>query len=345
MVEGLNLKYSLMLIPVTMFIYITAISNPIIKLICKGSYCRESMHSVFDEDFGDYDNYTMWRNGDASLQSNGSVTLVKFNHGFVSCDSNCDDCTWQEDPPEICEDYNDTEYQLLLDDLDYLSVHENDYNYTLPSYLVPGCKCRDWCSDCDNDLVSLPGDEDGYHRHAHDYWHQLELRCEVWELELNSTDSEMCKLFRTFKFNMALTLSAFFWLFSVLALMMFLEYTNFHIFYDGKCKCCFISPAVKKTFFTILLILPVTFMLIVWLRLNNGDIEDMLTKYFNLIGAEFEYDWNTRGFHLFWISIGLGILSVIVMLLSGTTQRHLRTIINYRRGVEYEGVDWKPHQS
>jgi len=345
MVQGLDVKHSVLLIPVTLFCYLTAILNPIISLECTQPNCRKAMRSEYDDDFGDYDSYDDWRNGTANLQSDGNVTLIKFKHGYVKCNSDCDDCEGKDDASESCDDYNDTEYELLLVDLENLAATETDYNYTLPSYLVPDCSCRDWCSACDgDDLVSLPGDE-GYHRHMQNYWHKLEQSCEEWQIEFGTDGNEMCDLFQNFYFTMSLTLLAFGWLLGVLALLMFMEYTNFHIFYNGRCKCCFISPKVKKALFTVLLVAPVLFMLYVQLNLVLGNTTEMLDKYFDLVGADFEYDWITRGFVMFWISIGLGIISVVVMMLSGTTERHLRTVVNYRRGVEYEGVNWKPHLS
>jgi len=340
MVVGLDIKYAVMLIPLTMFFYLTAILNPIITLRCKGVDCRPRMRSEFDDDFDGFGNYTHWRNGSASLQSNGNVTLIKFNHGFVKCDSKCDDCAGKDDASETCTDYNDTLYERMLDAL-------ADANENLPNYLMPNCSCRDWCSGCDDsDLVSLPGDEDGKHRHMQNNWHKLQKYCEEWEQDLGSVDgeSEMCNLFNTFYYTMVLTVIGFCWLGAVLALMMFMEYTNFHIFYDGKCKCCFRTPWFKKILFTVLLTAPVSFMFFVWYIIVYGDTtEVLLTKYFDLIGAEFDYDWDTTGVLMFWISMGLAILSILVMMFSGTTHRHLRTIISYRRGVEYHGVSWKPH--
>jgi len=340
MVEGLNLSNSLLLVPVTMFFYLTAILNPIIILKCTGPNCRVKMRSEFDDDFGDYDSYDDWRNGTVSLQSDGNVTLIRFKHGFVRCDSDCDDCGWKDDTPETCDDYDDIAYNTLLDDLE-------TYNETLPSYLNPNCSCRHWCDNCDADeLVSLPGDEDdGYHRHMQDYWYVLKWNCDGWEEEFGTDDGELCNLFRTFNFTMTLTVIAFVWLGAVLALMLFMEYTNFHIFNNGKCKCCFISTFWKKVLFTVLLMAPVSFMLIVWMMLVYGNTEEMLDKYFDVVGAEFEYDWMTRGCVMFWISIGFGILSIVAMISAGTTTRHLRTVIDYRRGVEYSGVNWKPHMS
>lgn len=345
MVKGLNLKYSVMLIPATLFFYITAILNPVILLKCVGDNCREKMRSEFDDDFGDYANYSDWRNGNASLQSDGNVTLMKFNHGYVKCNSDCDSCGWKDDDDDWCNDYNDTEYEELLADLANLSATVDDYNYTLPFYLDPDCSCREWCSGCDeSDLVSLPGD-DGLHRHTQDWWLELHKHCEKWEAEFGSEENEMCELFHSFTLTMKLTIIAFALLAAVLALMMFMEYTNFHIFYNGKCKVCFISPNAKKALFSILLIAPVSFMVYIYMVLRFGDTEELLNKYFDLIGAEFEYDWNTQGFRMFWISIALGCLSIVVMLFAREHQRHMRTIIGYKRGIPYEGGVWQPHPS
>jgi len=347
MVVGLDIKYSVMLIPVTMFFYLTAIMNPIIELKCVGPNCRKRMHSKFDKNFSRFDSYEEWRNGSESLQSDGNVTLIRFSHGYVKCDSDCDDCEGKDGASETCTNYNDTEYQLLLDGMENLTESVIGFNHTLPTYLEPNCNCRDWCTNCDDyDLVSLPGDEDGLHRHMQNFWNKLQTNCKAWEMEFGSSDGEMCKLFERFYFTMALTVIGFVWLGAVLVLMMFMEYTNFHIFNDGKCKCCFRTPRFKKILFTVLLTAPVSFMMYIGLKLMYvGNTEELLDKYFELVGAEFEYDWDTRGVTMFWISMALALLSIVVMMLTGTTQRHLRTIINYRRGVEYNGVSWKPHMS
>jgi len=347
MVVGLNLKYSLMLIPATMFFYLTAILNPIIILKCDGPNCRERMRSEFDTYFGIYTDYDHWRNGSSSLQSDGNVTLVWFSHGHVKCDSNCTDCAWQDEVSDTCTDYNDTQYEHLKITLENLTNTINDdYNYTLPSYLEPNCHCRAWCSECDHyNLVSLPGDEDGKIRHVQNYWNKLVKYCEEWEENFGSDEGVMCHLFNTFYITQMLTITAFVWLGCVLALIMFMEYTNFHLFYGGKCKVCFISVRTKKMLFTMLLVAPLTFMMYIGMRLLHGDTELLLTKYFDLVGAKFEYDWDTRGVKTFWVSMGLAFLSIIVMMLSGKTPRHLRIVANYRRGVEYAGVPWKPHMS
>jgi len=363
MVDGLDVKYSMMLVTVTMFFYITAMLNPIIKLHCDGPNCRNRMQSVFDSDFGIYDNYANWRNGTANLQSDGNVTLMRFHHGYVKCDHRCKDCEGVENASEMCTDYDDTEYQLLLLNLTRLNdsyskfnhthltendetLHKNwsNFSWTIPGYLVPNCECREWCKDCsDLNLVSLPGDK---YRHVQNYWNELEKDCLKREEALNSTEGVMCDMFQTFWFTMALTLTGFGWLGAVLLLMMFMEYTNFHIFYGGKLKCCFISIRVKKALFTVLLSAPVTFMLYIWIKLRHvGDTEEMLTKYFDLIEAQFVFDWKTRGVYMFWISMALGTLSVMAMMMAGKTTRHLRTIIDYRRGVEYKDGNWKPHSS
>jgi len=351
MVDGLDIKHSVMLIPLTMFFYLTAMLNPVILLKCKGPNCRVRMHSIFDDFNGTSDgfsNYSEWRNGRANLQSDGNVTLIKFNHGYVRCDSNCDDCEGRKDADKKCKDYDDTSYQLLVGTSKNLTHFFNDTNYSIPDFLIPECDCKDWCSGCDPDFVALPVDEDdGLHRHAFNYWNKLLKNCEEWELEygIRSDGGEMCDLFNAFSLTMALTVIGFIWLGAVLTLMMFMEYTNFHIFYGGKCKFCFRTPLFKKILFTVLLTAPVSFMMWTMVQLRYGDTELYLDKYFDLIEAEFNYDWDTRGIKMFWVSIGLAILSIIVMMMSGTTQRHLRTVINYRRGVVYNGVDWKPHMS
>jgi len=347
MVVGLDIKYSVMLIPVTMFCYLTAIMNPIIILRCKGPHCRKRMRSKYDsfDDDERFDNYDEWLNDSVSLQANGNVTLIKFNHGYVKCDSNCDDCKDKDGAKATCENYNDTEYQSLLLDLANYSIFDIDIPEHLPDYLNKNCSCRDWCSRCDDtDLVALHADEDGLPRHVNGYWNRLQTHCKTWQSDGFDTDSnELCALFDNFYWTMALTIGGFAWLGVVLALMMFMEYTNFHIFYDGKCKFCFRTPCFKKILFTVLLIAPVSFMMVVGIQLKFGNTEDLLNKYFELIGAEFEYDWDTRGVIMFWISMGLAITSILVMILSGKTRRHLRTVISYKRGVEYEGVSWKPH--
>jgi len=349
MVAGLDIKYAVMLIPLTMFCYLTAIMNPMIILRCKGPLCRKRMRSKFDDfsDDPDYANYEEWLS-DSSLQANGNVTLIKFNHGYVICDYNCDDCKGKEDASAACANYNDTEYQSVLKDLEDLSSEypdDPDIPDHLPAYLNKNCSCRDWCSGCDDtNLVALPGDEDGRPRHVNGYWNKLQTHCKMWQRDgFETEDNEMCALFDRFYWTMALTVGAFVSLGAVFFLMMFMEYTNFHIFYDGKCKVCFRTPRFKKILFTFLLVAPVSFMLIVGIRLQYGNTEDLLEKYFELVGAHFEYDWDTRGVIMFWISMGLAMTSILVMIFAGTTQRHLRTVITYKRGVEYEGVSWKPH--
>lgn len=348
MVVGLDVKYSVMLVPVTMFCWITAMLNPIIMLKCVGPNCRVKMRSKYD-DFGiDYQNYSQWRGGDnISLQSDGNVTLMRFNHGYVKCDNSCDDCEGKENASETCTDYNDTEFQLLLElleDLNETKDEDDTFNYSLPYWLRPNCSCKDWCAHCDDqDYVQLPGD--GKPRTMQNYWNELSKHCRQWEEELDSAEGQMCKLFRRFYITMILTVIGILQLGIVLVLMMFMEYTNFHIFYGGKCKCCFISVRVKKVLYTVLLIVPVTFMLVVGVTLALGNTDEMLKNYFELIGAEFVLNWNTRGVYMFWISMALGALSIVVMMMSGRTERHLRTIINYRRGVVYSDGNWKPHSS
>jgi len=336
-----------MLVPVTMFFYITAMLNPIIELECIGEdTCRDSMHSKYDDNFAKYKNYSHWRGGNnVSLQSHGNVTLMRFNHGYVKCDSSCDDCEGKENASETCTDYNDTEFQLLLELLDELNEDENDpFNYSLPYWLRPNCSCKDWCAQCDDqDYVQLPGD--GKPRTMQNYWNELSKHCRHWEEELGSTEGEMCKLFRSFYITMVLTVIGILQLGIVLVLMMFMEYTNFHIFYGGRCKCCFISLRKKKVIYTFLLVVPVTFMLVVGVSFTYGNTDDMLKNYFDLIGAEFHLHWNTKGVWMFWISMALGTLSIVVMMMSGKTTRHLRKIINYRRGVVYDEGNWKPHSS
>jgi len=335
-----------MLVPVTMFFYITAMLNPIIKLKCVDN-CRVQMRTEYDDDFGPWDDYAHWRGGDnVTLQSNGNVTLMRFNHGYVKCDTSCDDCEGKENVSETCTDYNDTEFQQLLQKLEDLrETYKDSRNYTLPYWLNPNCSCKVWCSKCDDqDYVALPGD--GKPRQMQNYWNELGKHCREWEQQLNSTKGgEMCKLFDTFQMTMALTVCGILMLGLVLMLMMFMEYTNFHIFYGGRCKFCFISVRAKKVLFTVLLTVPVTFMLVVGVTLVYGNTDEMLNNYFTLIGANFELDWNTNGVYMFWISMALGILSILVMMISGKTTRHLRTIINYRRGVVYSDGNWKPHSS
>jgi len=346
MVDGLDVKYSVMLVSVTMFTYITAMLNPYIMLKCKGDSCREKMRTEYDDDFGDFQTYSDWRAGNITLQSDGNVTLMRFNHGYVKCDSSCDDCEGKENVSETCTDYNDTQFQELLQKLEDLKLTYNDSDYTLPYWLNPNCSCKVWCSRCDaQDYVSLPGD--GKPRTMQNYWNELEKNCRDWEEELGSTDGEMCKLFRSFWVTMQLTVSGILMLGLVLMLMMFMEYTNFHIFYGGKCKFCFIPLRAKKVLFTVLLTVPVTFMLVVGVTLQYGDTNEMLDNYFKLIGAETEFDlvWKTKGVYMFWVSMGLGTLSIVVMIMSGKTTRHRRTIINYRRGVVYSDGNWKPHSS
>jgi len=351
MVVGLDIKYSLMLIPVTLFFYLTAMMNPIIILRCAEPNCRKRMRSVYDdfEDDERFDNYSHWRNGSVSLQANGNVTLISFNHGYVKCGSSCDDCPGKDDASESCENYNDTKYELLLDDLLFYSTIDDNIPDHIPDYLNKNCSCRDWCSNCDDtDLVALPGvpgDEDVSPRHVNGLWTRLQMNCEKWQTGFGTEGNEMCDLFKRFSFTMILTVTGFAWLWAVLALMMFMEYNNFHIFYDGKCKFCFRTPCFKKILFTLLLIAPVSFMMIVGIELKFGNTEELLNNYFELIGAEFEYDWDTRGVIMFFISMALAILSILSMIFAGKTQRHLRTVISYKRGVVYEGVNWKPHMN
>jgi hypothetical protein len=349
MVDGLNIKYSVMLIPATMFFYATAIMNPVIILKCQGHLCRERMHSPFDEfdeDIDDFSSYEKWRvSNTTNLQSDGVVTLLKFSHGYVKCDSNCDDCAGWENASDTCKDYNDTEYQSLLDTLQRLSEEPDSSSFfELPSYLQPNCSCKDWCEYCDeSNLVSLPGDN-GKHRHTQNYWNELQKNCEKWEEQFESDKDEMCNLFSAFTVTMKLTIVGFTWLLAVLVLMMFMEYTNFHIFYKGKCKFCFRTPLFKKILFTVLLTAPVAFMMVTMAQLRYGRTEELLDEYFKLVGdTKFVYDWETRGILMFGLSMASALLSIVVMMMSGTKERHLRTVINYRRGVEYEGVDWKPH--
>jgi len=346
MVLGLNIKYSVMLIPVTMFFYLTAIMNPVIILRCDGPHCRKKMRSIYDdfEDDEKFEDYEEWRNGTANLQANGNVTLLSFKHGYVICDSNCNDCKGKDDASEACENYNDTKYELLLEDLRDLAEEDDRIDDHLPEFMNKNCSCRDWCANCDDtNLVALPGPDDGLPRHVNDYWNELQKNCKTWQIDFGAEDNEMCNLFDRFYRTMALTLVGFCWLLAVLFLMMFMEYTNFHIFYNGKCKFCFRTPRFKKILFTVLLIAPVSFMLIVGLELKSGDTEELLNNYFELVGAKYQYDWDTRGVIMFWISMGLAITSILSMILTGTTERHLRTVISYKRGVVYEGVSWKPH--
>merc|ERR1719233_944301 len=169
------------------------------------------MHSKFDNFtlVEKYDSYDEWRNGSASLQSDGNVTLLKFSHGYVKCDSNCDDCEGKDDATEKCADYNHTEYKDLLETLEFLTENVPSYNWTLRSYLKLDCKCKDWCSDCDDkNLVSLPGDEDGNKRHMQNNWYKLKMHCKDWETRFNNNGT-MCKLFDKFSLTMNLTVIGF----------------------------------------------------------------------------------------------------------------------------------------
>jgi len=358
MVVGLEIQYSVCLIPVTMLFYLTALLNPIIKLECTGPHCRSKMHSRFDifTRNDSYNSYDEWRNGTSSLQSDGTVTLLKLTHGYVKCEENCDDCEDKETAEVKCENYNDTQYKELLATLEKLNEKlPAKYNWTLPSYLKLDCKCKDWCPECDHhNLVSLPGDKDGKLQ-VQTYWYQLwgdycfDTQNETWQegsVESKNNDT-MCKLFKRFFIIMTLTVIGFLWLGAVLVIMMFVEYINFHIIFDGKCKFCFCTPCFKKILFTGILTVPFLFMLyigseLLWLR----NMDDLLRDYFEIIGATFKLNYkDTPGVIMFYISMGFAFLSIVATMLSGTTQRHLRTIKNYRRGVEYEGVSWKPHNS
>jgi len=371
MVKGLEIKYSVCLIPVTMLCWLTASLNPIIKLECIGPYCRSKMHSKFDTFINDnYNSYDEWRiSNTTNLQSDGTVTLLKLTHGFVECETNCDDCEGKknaikgkENYKVKCEKYNDPEYKDLLvtlEKLRNLSTEGNvppglaSYNWTLPSWLKLDCQCKDWCTTCDDhNMVSLPGVQYGNNTNhtIQNFWFRLEAKyCKT-----GKNNDTTCKLFSSFSKIMILTVIGFVWLGAVLVFMMFVEYINFHIFWDGKFKFCFCTARFKKLLFTVLLIVPFSFMLyiateLLWLR----KMDALLNDYFENIGATFNVTHHDTypgvnidhypGVIMFYISIGFAFLSILATMLSGTTPRHLRTIINYRRGVEYDGVSWKPH--
>jgi len=344
MVQGLNLYCSMILLPFTIFVFAATMINPIVKLEClegHGFVCKDRRLSKFD------DNYDEWRYPDGNnmtrLQADGNLTLTRFSHGFVPCYSDqCKDCTGKKE----CADYNYTQYESLLADIEEYNANKtaeygvnitDDELIELPGWMVPDCACLEFCGDCDEQhLIKLPGNMG----HVQGLWAFLDCQ-EITREWMLPNEEPVCDLFNNFFKVVTAGAMALLGIGVTFMWMCFLEYVNFHLFCSGNCKCLFISPWKKKIMFVVMLTGPL--FLLIWLLMNlYQETDRKLNAYFDAVGVAYKYNWNTRGYIMWWICIGNVCLSILAILVAGKTERHLVTMNNYRRGIDYANGETDP---
>jgi len=315
MVEGVEVKVPSFFWPVTCFVMFLSAMNPLVKLKCIGDdNCKTDYVSVHDE------NYTEWHN-ETWMQADGNLTMFRLTHGLVNCEDKCRDCD-----EEDCEgwDYED------MKDLDYAL---QKYFKSLPEFLTTMCACADFCEDCHNGLIKLPGNDS-----MNAQW--IDMDCKALEAERNAPNSgKICGLVDLYRGAYILTFLTLVLMVILQITMLGLEYVNFDSFLDGKCQCLFCPYWVKKTLYIFMACVCMGAQLYIYL-LVIGETDEKLDAYFELYNGDFEYDWETRGNFLFVAAIvGSGVTIVTMCFFMPKVERQKKK--SYRNdihGISTESV-------
>jgi len=292
MVEGVEVKVPSFFWPATCFVMFLTSMNPLVKLECVEN-CRTDYVSEFDGD-----NYTLWSNG-TRLQADGNLTIFTLTHGLVSCENKCEDCG-----EENCEDWSYEEMKSL----DKALRNHDSY---LPSFLTTMCNCADFCGDCDNGFIPLPGNNS-----MDANW--IDMDCKKLEADHNAAENgdsgKICGLVELYKQACILTIFCLVLMVLLQCTMLGLEYVNFDSFLDGRFRCLFCPYWVKKTLYIFLACFCLGVQLWTYMLVFQ-ETDEKLDAYFEVIKGDFRYDWDTRGNYLFITAIVGSCVTIVTMVL------------------------------
>jgi len=318
MVEGVEVKVPSFFWPVTCFVMFLAAMNPLVKLNCLKN-CKENYVSEFDGEA-----YIKWR-GDTWLQADGNLTMFKLTHGYVHCENSCNDCD-----EENCKFWNYEEMKKL----DRAIKNRTNYNSSLPEFLTTMCYCADFCEDkCKNGFIALPGNDS-----MDANWEDMD--CKKLEADHNATDSgKICGLVDLYRRAHILTIACLVMMIILQITMLGLEYVNFDSFLDGRCKCLFCPYWIKKTLYIFLACVCLGVQLYTFLPVKEKT-DEKLDAYFDVINAEFEYDWHTRGYYLFIAAIVGSCVTIFTMvfLMPRVERQKKKSYRNDIHGISTESV-------
>jgi len=290
MVDGVEVKVTSFFWPITWFVMFLALMNPLVVLECVGDHCRHNYVSEYDGD-----NYTTWYGNGMWLQATGNLTIQKLTHGFVNCESECNDCEESD-----CKNWNYTGMKQLDKAL-------QKHDTSLPSFLTTMCYCDDFCEgNCENGLIALPGDNT-----VNSKW--LKMDCKATEKSFDAKNGEICGLVDLYQWVYIVTIACLVFMVLLQLTMLALEYVNFESFLDGRCKCLFCPFWVKKSLYIFLACVCLAAQLYTFITVYT-DTENKLDAYFEIIDGEFRYDWNTRGFYLFITAIAGSCVTIFTMI-------------------------------
>jgi len=292
MVEGVEVKVPSFFWPVTCFVMFLALMNPFVKLECVGDHCRTNYVSKYDGD-----NYTVWWDDGAWMQASGNLTIEDLNHGWVNCESKCDDCGEAD-----CEDW------------DYGGMKELDealqqHGSALPSFLTTMCYCADFCEgNCTNGLIALPGNNT-----VNSKW--ISMDCKALEASFNAPSGKICGLVELYTWAYIVSVTCLVFMVLLQFTMLGLEYVNFDSFLDGRCRCLFCPYWVKKSLYITMATVCLAAQLYTFLTLTNNT-DEKLDDYFEAIDGKvvFTYDWGTRGYRLFITAIAGSCVTICTMV-------------------------------
>jgi len=289
MVEGVEVKVPSFFWPVTCFVMFLALMNPFVKLKCIGPHCKTDFVSEFDGV-----NYTIWADGGAWKQAHGNLTIEKLTHGLVNCESKCDDCGKDD-----CKNWDYGGMRKLDEALHY-------HGSALPSFITSMCYCADFCVNCTGGLIPLPGNNT-----ANSKW--IDMDCKALEATFNETEGRICGLVELYRSAYIIFVTCLVFMVLLQFTMLVLEYVNFDSFLDGRCRCLFCPYWVKKSLYILMAIVCLAAQLYTFLTLVK-DTNDKLDDYFEVINGDFDYDWNTRGYHLFITAIVGSCVTICTMV-------------------------------
>jgi len=319
MVEGVEVKVPSFFWPVTCFVMFLAGMNPLVKLKCTDdTTCRKDYVSELDGT-----NYTVWRDGNAWLQSDGNLTLFRLTHGYVNCEDQCNDCGDEDD----CDGWS---YALMKE----LDNALRNHSTALPDFLTQMCSCADFCEDkCQNGLIALPGNKS-----LDAQW--TDMDCKDLEAKHNATESgQICGLVNLYRTANILFIVTLVLMILLQFTMLGLEYVNFDSFLDGRCRWLFCPYWVKKLLYIFLAQICLGAQVYIYLLVLQ-ETNEKLDAYFDVINGTFDYDWDTRGHYLLVTAIvGSGVTIITMVFFMPKVERQKKK--SYRNdihGISTESV-------
>merc|ERR1711920_282393 len=193
------------------------------------------------------------------------------------------------------------------------NLHNDEY--ALPDFLTEMCHCADFCKNCENAFIELPGNDS-----INAKW--IDMDCKKLEADHNAAENgnggKICGLVNLYRQASILTIACLVMMVFLQCTMLGLEYVNFDSFLDGRCRFLFCPYWLKKTLY-IFLASSCLFVQVYTFVLVTGKTNENLQAYFDVINIKstFKYNWNTRGYYLFLVAIvgsGLTIFTMVFFM-------------------------------